>query len=126
MSQASSPHARASSIHSSRSGKTLPSDRGVVLRPPWDLMNDDEGLIVCADAEELVERLWRKLRLAAPAADRAIARFGLGRVERALIQTLASVEGGRLRNPAGYLLSTLDKGLDWTAAQVQRHLEVSA
>ena len=124
MSQTPAPRVRASVTHSSRSGKTLPSDRGVVLRPPWDLMNDDE-LIVCADAEDLIERLWRKLRLAAPAADRAIARFGLGRVERALIQTLASVEGGRLRNPAGYLLSTLDKGLDWTAAQVQRHLEVS-
>jgi hypothetical protein len=99
--------------------------RGVILPTPRleeeDLEEEEEELIICQSADELIDRLWREIHLPEPDARRAFRRFGIASCERAYIQTTAMRADGYLRKPAGWFIATLNKGLVWTPEEVTKY-----
>jgi len=92
-------------------------------------MNEEEEaepqpreLVTCRSVAELVDRLTMQLGFPYVEARRLVLRFGAGRCEGALLKTLHDAREGGIRRPRGWFITTLRKGLEWTAEEVRLYV----
>lgn len=80
----------------------------------------EERLHFFSDDEAIVTAMIEELDVGEVEAVRAIRDFGLRRVEGAVLKTINSPG---IRSPAGWFYSTLAKGLEWTAKEVELYAQ---